>query len=54
MGLAKPLEGPKTELWVSPSDQLIGRVVLRAPMTTKYVKALTHQGILGQNITIIS
>ncbi|XP_057651781.1 uncharacterized protein LOC130891197 [Diorhabda carinulata] len=34
------------DLWVSPSDLLIPHVCLKAPLTRKYMQALTHEGIL--------
>lgn len=47
LGLSPPLEGPGYDLWISPSDLLIGKVKLKPPLTSKHIKALTHQGILG-------
>ena len=41
------MKGPPEELWISPSDQLIGKVALKPPFTSKFIKACTHQGILG-------
>ncbi|CAH0555918.1 unnamed protein product [Brassicogethes aeneus] len=46
LGLIPPLEGPGDTLWSSPSDLLIGKVCLKPPLTSKYMRALTHQGIL--------
>ncbi|KAJ8946921.1 hypothetical protein NQ314_008720, partial [Rhamnusium bicolor] len=53
-GLTPPLDGAGDELWVSPSDLLIGKVVLKPPYTAKHIQALTHQGILniGRDIEI--
>ncbi|KAJ8977084.1 hypothetical protein NQ317_008427, partial [Molorchus minor] len=53
-GLTPPLRGAGDELWVSPSDLLIGKVVLKPPLTSKHIQALTHQGILdiGREIEI--
>lgn len=48
-GLTPYLQGPGDELWVSPSDLLIGKVALTPPLTQKHIQALTHQGILGKN-----
>ncbi|KAH0809511.1 hypothetical protein GEV33_013280 [Tenebrio molitor] len=45
-GLTPYLQGPGDELWVSPSDLLIGKVALTPPLTQKHIQALTHQGIL--------
>ncbi|KAK5644668.1 hypothetical protein RI129_005968 [Pyrocoelia pectoralis] len=52
LGLVPPLKGPGDDLWISPSDTLAGMVCLKPPLTGKYMKALTHQGILliGQDI----
>lgn len=47
MHLSTPLQGPGENLWLSPSDLLIDKVVLRPPLTAKHVKALTHEGILN-------
>lgn len=47
LGVVPPLKGPQEELWISPSDQLIGKVALKPPLTNKCIKACTHQGILG-------
>ncbi|KAK4876241.1 hypothetical protein RN001_012663 [Aquatica leii] len=46
LGLTPLLSGPTGELWMSPSDVLIGKVCLKPPLTGKYMKALTHQGVL--------
>ncbi|GLV44429.1 hypothetical protein CBL_10233 [Carabus blaptoides fortunei] len=46
LGLTPTLNGPGDDLWVSPSDILIGKIRLKPPLTNKYIKALTHQGIL--------
>ncbi|KYB25659.1 hypothetical protein TcasGA2_TC034853 [Tribolium castaneum] len=46
LGVVPPLEGAKGELWVSPSDLLIGKVALTPPLTQKHIQALTHQGII--------
>lgn len=51
VGIEPKLEGPGEELWISPSDLLIGKVVLKPPVTSRYIRALTHEGILG-NLTI--
>lgn len=53
LGLSPPLEGPGPDLWISPSDLLIGKVKLKPPLTSKHIKALTHQGILGEWIKIL-
>ncbi|XP_060533449.1 cilia- and flagella-associated protein 45-like [Cylas formicarius] len=45
-GLARPLRGPGDNLWVSPSDLLIGKLALKPPFTPKCLQALTHRGIL--------
>lgn len=50
LGLTPSLEGAGDELWTSPSDLLVGKVVLKPPLTSKHIKALTHQGILGENL----
>nr|XP_022900710.1 uncharacterized protein LOC111413832 [Onthophagus taurus] len=52
VGLLPLLEGAGDELWVSPSDLLIPKVCLKPPLTNKYIKALTHEGILiiGEDI----
>ncbi|KAJ8920277.1 hypothetical protein NQ315_011938 [Exocentrus adspersus] len=42
-----PLKGAGDELWISPSDLLIGKVALKPPLTSKHIQALTHQGILS-------
>ncbi|XP_015585418.1 uncharacterized protein LOC107263092 [Cephus cinctus] len=47
LGIIPPLEGPPKILWKSPSDQLIGKVALTPPLTNKFIKACTHQGILA-------
>ncbi|XP_044272256.1 uncharacterized protein LOC123016092 isoform X2 [Tribolium madens] len=47
LGVVPSLEGPKGELWVSPSDLLIGKVALTPPLTQKHIQALTHQGIIA-------
>lgn len=52
-GLEPPLHGPGKELWISPSDLLIGKVCLKPPLTSKHIQALTHQGILGFSLIII-
>ncbi|XP_018573237.1 uncharacterized protein LOC108912488 [Anoplophora glabripennis] len=41
-----PLKGTGDELWLSPSDLLIGKLALTPPFTGKHIQALTHQGIL--------
>ncbi|RZC32927.1 golgin subfamily A member 4-like [Asbolus verrucosus] len=46
LGLTSYLRGPSGELWVSPSDLLIGKVCLTPPLTQKHIQALTHEGIL--------
>lgn len=46
MGLVPILSGAGDDLWISPSDILIGKVCLKPPFTDKHMKALTHQGIL--------
>ncbi|KAF5307933.1 hypothetical protein FQR65_LT06500 [Abscondita terminalis] len=52
VGLEPLLNGTTGDLWMSPSDVLIGRVCLTPPFTEKCTKALTHQGILliGEDI----
>lgn len=52
IGLTPPLEGPGDVLWTSPSDLLIGKVVLKPPYTDRHIKALTHQGILDLGVDI--
>lgn len=52
LGMKPPMEGPGEELWVSPSDCLIGHVKLKPPLTNKYIKALTHQGILRKYLCL--
>lgn len=52
VGLEPVLEGPQGDLWISPSDLLTGKVVLKPPLTNKYIKALTHEGILGTLINL--
>lgn len=47
MGLEPKLKGAGPNLWMSPSDVLIGKVCLKPPLTDKHIKALTHEGILG-------
>ncbi|XP_015517860.2 uncharacterized protein LOC107222853 [Neodiprion lecontei] len=47
LGVIPPLKGPREELWISPSDQLIQKVALVPPLTNKCIKACTHQGILA-------
>lgn len=51
LGLTPPLEGAGDELWTSPSDFLIGKVILKPPLTSKHIKALSHQAILGTKLT---
>jgi hypothetical protein len=48
-GLEPIMEGVTSEsLWLSPSDILIGKVMMTPPMPTRrVVRALTHEGILG-------
>lgn len=46
-GLLPYLNGPSGNLWVSPSDLLIGKVALKPPLTQKHIQALTHEGIIG-------
>lgn len=53
VGLTPPLEGAGDDLWISPSDLLIGKVCLKPPLTSKHMKALTHQGILGKKCFIL-
>ncbi|CAH1405451.1 unnamed protein product [Nezara viridula] len=52
VGYGKKLEGPKEQLWISPSDQLMGKVVLTEPFPRQEVQAMTHQNILeiGENL----
>ncbi|XP_014289663.1 uncharacterized protein C6orf163 homolog [Halyomorpha halys] len=52
VGYDKKLEGPKEQLWISPSDQLMGKVVLTEPYPRQEVQAMTHQNILeiGENL----
>ncbi|KAL1491541.1 hypothetical protein ABEB36_012123 [Hypothenemus hampei] len=45
-GLKMPLKGPGDVLWVSPSDLLLGKIVLKPPLTPKCLQALTHKGII--------
>lgn len=47
MGLKPPLKGAGDDLWTSPSDLLAGKVCLKPPLTSKHLKALSHQGILS-------
>ncbi|XP_043283166.1 uncharacterized protein [Venturia canescens] len=48
LGVTPPLKGPvDKELWISPSDRLVGKVAFKPPLSDKYTKACTHQGILG-------
>nr|CAH7731723.1 unnamed protein product [Callosobruchus chinensis] len=47
LGLEPPLEGPKGDLWIAPSDLLIGKVALTPPITRKHIQALTHEGIIA-------
>lgn len=51
-GLQPFLKGPPGELWVSPSDLLIGKVALKPPLTQKHVQALTHEGIIDLGVEI--
>ncbi|CAH1966680.1 unnamed protein product [Acanthoscelides obtectus] len=46
-GLESPLQGPKGDMWVAPSDLLIGKVALTPPLTRKHIQALTHEGIMA-------
>ncbi|KAF2891191.1 hypothetical protein ILUMI_14982, partial [Ignelater luminosus] len=46
MGLTPLLKGAGDDLWISPSDTIIGKVCLKPPLTSKHIKALTHEGIL--------
>lgn len=50
VGYTPKLQGPGENLWVSPSDNLMGSVVLRPPFTTRIRQALTHKGILSLGI----
>lgn len=53
VGYNDKLEGPKEQLWISPSDQLMGKVVLTEPYPRQEVQAMTHQNILGkQNVNL--
>lgn len=52
LGVCPPLKGPGDDLWLSPSDLLIGKVKLKPPLTSKHIKALTHEGILGSLILL--
>lgn len=53
-GLQPPLKGPiGGDLWTSPSDLLIGKVCLKPPLTSKHIRALTHQGIMSENTFLI-
>lgn len=47
IGISPKLQGYDGELWISPSDLLIGKVVLKPPVTSRHVRALTHEGIIG-------
>lgn len=47
VGIDPKLLGPTGELWIAPSDILLGRVVLTPPYSSRYIRALTHQGLLG-------
>lgn len=47
VGITPPLNGPKDQLWHSPSDQLIGKNHLKAPVPTRITQAATHKGVLG-------
>lgn len=49
-----PLKGTADELWVSPSDLLIGKVALTPPFTSKHIQALTHAGIVSTFLLIWS
>lgn len=49
MGLTPLLKGVVDDLWISPSDTLIGKVCLKPPLTSKHIKALTHEGILSKS-----
>lgn len=51
LGVSPKLKGCDGELWISPSDLLIGKVVLKPPVTRRYLRALTHEGIIGIIIT---
>ncbi|KAL3268744.1 hypothetical protein HHI36_007846 [Cryptolaemus montrouzieri] len=52
-GLEPPLKGPiGKDLWISPSDLLIGKVCLKPPLTSKYIRALTHQGIMDIGLRV--
>jgi len=46
MGTFDNLKGPPRDLWISPSDHLIGKVRLTSPYSDKLLKALTHQTII--------
>lgn len=47
IGLTPLLKSVNNELWTSPSDLLIGKVCLKPPLTSTYLQALTHKGIIG-------
>ncbi|XP_048506265.1 uncharacterized protein LOC105688533 [Athalia rosae] len=47
LGIIRPLKTPREELWISPSDQFVEKVVLVPPSTDNDIKACTHQRILA-------
>lgn len=53
LGIEPKLSGCKGELWISPSDILIGKVVLKPPLSSRYIRALTHEGIIGNVLFIL-
>ncbi|KAL1137801.1 hypothetical protein AAG570_009497 [Ranatra chinensis] len=46
IGLVPVMEGPGPDLWISPSQQLVGKLNLEPPLTRRYQQAITHQGII--------
>ncbi|XP_054284229.1 uncharacterized protein LOC129001084 [Macrosteles quadrilineatus] len=46
VGYTPKLHGPGEDFWVSPSDILLGQVVVKPPFSCRIKQALTHQGIL--------
>lgn len=48
IGIKPPLKGVGSELWISPSDMLAEKVILKPPPTSGHMKALTHMGVLGK------
>lgn len=52
LGIEPKLHGAGDTLWTSPSDLLEGLVVLKPPFTNRYIKALTHEGIMSIGMEI--